>query len=89
MNITIQGVTKQDTAYNKKITFEREGVEYYALLHWDSYDGFNLDFLKINGKTSISTPDWVIEWDENENDGESLEYVLDQLTDQVIEESYL
>jgi hypothetical protein len=87
MSITIKGVTKQDTAYDKRITFEREGVEYSVLLHWDSYDGFDLNFL--DGRGFTTTPEWAIEWYEVEGEGESLEYSLDALTDQVIEASYL
>lgn len=81
MSITIKGVTKQNTAYDKQVTFERDGVEYFALLHWDSYDGYYLSF---NGKD----PDWADEWDE-EKEGDTLESILDQLTDEAIEESYL
>ena len=82
MSISIKGVTKEDTAYDKRITFEREGVEYSVLLHWDSYDGYDLSFEE-------TTPDWVWEWDEDEHDNETLASVLDGLTDRVIEESYL
>ncbi len=89
MSITIKGVTKQDTAYDKRITFEREGVEYFVLLHWDIYDGFDLDFLKANQRTFTGDPEWAIEWNEDENEGKSLAYFLDKLTDEVIEESYL
>jgi len=89
MNITIKGVTKEDTAYDKRITFEREGVEHSVLLHWDSYDGYDLQFL--DGKNYIADPDWVSEWQEKaeEENTESLEGILDGLTDEVIEESYL
>jgi hypothetical protein len=84
MNITIKGVTKEDTAYDKRITFEREGVEHSVLLHWDAYDGYDLQFL--DGRKFIADPDWVSEWQEDEQGGaESLEYILDGLTDEVIE----
>lgn len=89
MSITIKGVTKQDTAYDKRITLEREGVKYFVLLHWDSYDGFYLEFLKVDQRTFTGDPEWAIEWNEDENEGESLAYFLDKLTDEVIEESYL
>jgi hypothetical protein len=85
MSITIKGVTKEDTAYDKRITFEREGVEYSALLHWDSYEGFDLNFL--NGRAFTATPDWATEWQETGE--EPLEYFLDSLTDEVIEASHL
>jgi len=79
--ITIKGITKEDTAYDKRITFEREGVEYSVLLHWDAYDGYDLQFL--DGKNFISDPEWASEW--QDTDAESLEYILDGLTDEVIE----
>jgi hypothetical protein len=54
-------------------------------LHWDTYDGYDLQFL--DGKNYIADPDWVSEWQEDEQSGaESLEYILDGLTDEVIEE---
>ena len=81
MNITIKGVTKEDTAYDKRITFEREGVEYSVLLHWDAYDGYDLQFL--DGKIYIADPEWASEWQDTGD--ESLEYILDGLTDEVIE----
>jgi hypothetical protein len=81
MNITIKGVTKEDTAYDKRITFEREGVEHSVLLHWDAYDGYDLQFL--DGKNFIPDPEWASEW--QDTGAESLEYILDGLTDEVIE----
>jgi hypothetical protein len=85
MDITIKGVTKEDTAYDKCITFEREGVEYSVILHWDSYDGYDLQFL--DGKSYIADPDWVSEWQEKAEaeNNEDLEGILDGLTDEVIE----
>ena len=82
MDITIKGVTKEDTSYDKRITFEREGVEHSVLLHWDAYDGYDLQFL--DGKSYIADPEWVSEWQDLDG-AESLEYILDGLTDQVIE----
>jgi len=81
MSLTIKGVTKEDTAYDKHITFEREGVEHSVLLHWDSYDGYNLSFF------DEVTPDWADEWDEDEHDNETLASVLDGLTDEVLEQT--
>ena len=84
MSITINGFTKEDTAYDKRITFEREGVEYSVLLHWDSYDGYDLQFL--NGRNFIPDPDWASDWQDAQQYGaESLEYYLDGLTDDVME----
>ena len=87
MSIEIKGVTKEETAYDKRITFEREGIEYSVLLHWDSYDGYELNFL--DGRTFIPDPEWASEWQENPQYEESLECTLDGLTDEVLEASYL
>jgi hypothetical protein len=84
VSITIKGITKEDTAWDKNITFEREGVEYSVLLHWDSYDGYELNFLE--GRSFIPNPGWVNHWQDSQQYGaESLEYTLDCLTNEVME----
>lgn len=87
MTIEINGVTKDETAYDKWIQFTYEGVEYRVQLHWDKYEGFEMNFTDTTRSANwIETPDWVMVWaGENED---RLEYVLDSLTDQVIEKSY-
>ena len=80
MSIEITHVTKEETAYDKRIYFTYEGEQYIVLLHWDSHDGFDLTFL------DEVSPDWADDW-EGENE-ESLEFKLDELTDEVIEKSY-
>jgi hypothetical protein len=85
MSIKIKATTKEETAYDKRITFEREGVEYSVLLHWDSSDGYELNFLDAGN--FIPDPDWASEWQENPGDEESLEYTLDNLTDEMLEGS--
>jgi len=82
MSIKIESITKEDTAYDKEITFTYEGESYSVLLHWDNCDGYDLTFL------DTVSPDWADNWEDN-NDGESLAYVLDGLTDEVLEASYL
>jgi hypothetical protein len=80
MSIEIITKEKEDTAWDKRITFTYEGETYSVLLHWDSYDGYDLNFL--DGRRFISSPDWAIEWEENQQYGaESLEYTLDSLTE--------
>jgi hypothetical protein len=55
-----------------------------VLLHWDAYSGYDLQFL--DGRKYIPDPEWVSEWQDAEQSGaESLEYILDGLTDEVIE----
>jgi hypothetical protein len=84
VSITIKGIDKEDTAWDKRICFEREGVEYSALLHWDSYSGYDLKFLE--GRNFIPNPGWVNDWQDSQQYGaESLEYTLDGLTNEVLE----
>ena len=80
MEIKIQKSSKEETAWDKETTFEREGVEYKVLLHWDSYDGYELNFL--DDRRFIPNPDWVNDWQDSQQYGaESLEYTLDCLTE--------
>ena len=81
MSITINGVTKEETAYDKYVQFTYEGESYSATLHWDKWDGYDLTF------KDIDDPEWAINWEDN-ND-ESLAYTLDGLSDEVLEASYL
>jgi hypothetical protein len=84
MSIEIKGITKEETAYDKEITFTYEGEEYAVRLHWDKWDGYDLTF------NDIEEPEWVSKWHDSQQYGEeSLEYTLDGLTDEVLEASYL
>jgi hypothetical protein len=78
MKIEITRTSKQDTAFDKTITFKREGQEYSVLLHWDNYAGYDLTFL---GQV---TPDWLDEWEKEYE--ENFEFMLDELTDKATEE---
>ena len=82
MSIKIERIEKEDTSFDKEITFTYEGEKYSVRLHWDKWDGYDLTF------TDIDDPEWAINWDDN-HDNESLAYVLDGLTDEVLEASYL
>ena len=73
--LTIKEVSKEVTAWNKEITFEREGESYIVTLYWDLYKGYDITF---HNKTN-STPEWAIMWEENNSD--SLGYTLDELTE--------
>jgi hypothetical protein len=89
MSIEIDGVVKEETAYDKEITLTYKGESYAVRLHWDKWDGYEITFTDTtNTRNWIDTPDWAINWEDN-NDGESLAYVLDGLTDEVLEASYL
>jgi hypothetical protein len=83
VSIKINGIVKEETAYDKEITLTYEGQEYAVLLHWDKWDGYEVTF-----SAEIDEPEWATNWDDN-NDGESLAYLLDGLSENVLEESYL
>ena len=77
MNIEIKTSSKENTAWDKRITFTHEGETYEVLLHWDNNDGYSLYFF------DQVSPDWADEWEDNQQYGaESLEYVLDSLTEE-------
>ena len=78
MSITINGIVKEDTAYDKEITLTYEGQEYAVRLHWDKWDGYDITF------TEVDDPEWATNWDNN-NDT-VLAFVLDELTDEKLEE---
>ena len=81
MKIEIKTATTENTAWDRRITFTREGQTYSVLLHWDAYEGYELDFLD-DGKF-IPAPDWANDWDDSQQYGtESLEYTLDSLTEE-------
>lgn len=87
MSIKIEGITKEETAYDKWIHFTYEGERYHVLLHWDMHDGFDLTFTEATRSANwVKTPEWAVDW-QGENE-ESLEYKLDELTDKVLEASY-
>ena len=81
-SITINKMSKEITSYDKNITFNYKGKEYECLLLWDNSDGYELSFFYEE------TPDWVIKWEDDHPDHEqSLEYLLDKLSDEVREET--
>jgi len=86
--LKVSSVEMENTAWDKFITFTYEGNEYRALLHWDKWDGYDLvTFFDLNDiKKWIETPDWAVDWDEHNE--QSLNYLLDELSDEKIEESY-
>jgi hypothetical protein len=82
MSIEIITKEQENMAYDKRITFTHEGEKYSVLLHWDSYDGYELRFL--DGRRFIPRPKWAEDWADkcwNESDVESLESTLDSLTE--------
>ena len=88
--LKISGTSKVEKSYEKQITFTRGEETYYATLYWESNEGFDLTFINADGKP-VTTPEWAVDWEEESElyYEESLSFILDQLTDEAIEESYL
>lgn len=82
MELTIQGASKEEAGWDKRLSFTYDGQEYNVLLHWDTYDGYDLNFLDEKGRFT-DTPDWAILFEDEIDD--SLEGYLDELSDQVLE----
>jgi hypothetical protein len=81
MSIELLSTGKTETAYDKRISFIYEGQEYIVDLHWDTHDGYDITFL------DTVSPDWADDW--TNEIGESLAYTLDELSDEMLEGSYL
>jgi hypothetical protein len=81
MSIELLATGKTETAYDKRISFIYEGQEYLVDLHWDTHDGYDITFL------NTVSPDWADDW--TNEIGESLAYTLDELSDEMLESSYL
>ena len=77
MSLVINNAKQEVTAWDKRISFTHEGITYEVLLHWDAFDGYDLDFL--DGRKFIPTPNWALDWDEVDFD--SLESALDDLSE--------
>ena len=66
-------------AYSKRLEIEVEGEVCLAILNYNSWDGFELDFIDSSGK-SIDWPKWADDYDTGER---SLEYDLDVASENV------
>jgi hypothetical protein len=88
MSIELLSAGKTETAYDKRISFIYEGQEYFVDLHWDTHDGYDLSFTEVTGGyRSVPEPEWATNW--TNEIGESLAYTLDELSDEMMEASYL
>jgi hypothetical protein len=88
MSIELLSMGKTETAYDKRISFNYEGKEYLVDLHWDTHDGYDLSFTDTSGGyRSMPEPEWATNW--TNEIGESLAYALDELSDEMLESSYL
>jgi hypothetical protein len=88
MSFEILSTGKTETAYDKRISFIYEGQEYLVDLHWDTHDGYDLSFTDTTAVYKfIPDPEWANDW--TNEIGESLAYTLDELSDEMLEASYI
>lgn len=74
-DIKINGIRHEETAWKRYIYFEYEGNQYELTLYWDEFTGYEIYWREPN-----KTPDWVVNWNEDEHNGMTLEHYLDELT---------
>jgi hypothetical protein len=78
MDIEVGALSKEPTAYDKDMNLTFGGQEIRVILHWDSHDGFDIQWLDLEGRW-IGQPAWA---DKIEQDDEmSVGYFLDSLTE--------
>jgi hypothetical protein len=73
--IVIKGSSHEDTAWKRYIRFEYEGNSYELTLFWDEFNGYEI-YWQVPNKT----PDWVVNWNQDEYGGMSFQWYLDDLT---------
>lgn len=78
MEIEVGALSKETTAYDKDMNLTFGGQEIRVILHWDSHDGFDIQWLDLEGRW-IQAPAWVDEIEEK--DEMSVGYFLDSLTE--------
>ena len=74
MKVTL--LEKEIKSYSLTVEVELEGEKYIADLSYDTHDGFEVRFFDTSGK-SVSTPDWAIQMEEKDEEGNSLGYILE------------
>jgi hypothetical protein len=74
--IEVGALLKTETAYDKDMNITVDGQEVRVILHWDSHDGFDIQWLDLENRW-INAPAWADAIDEA---GEmSVGYFLDSL----------
>jgi hypothetical protein len=77
VQIEVGALLKTQTAYDKDMNITFDGQEVRVILHWDYHDGFDVQWLDLEGRW-INAPAWADRIDE---EGEmSVGYFLDSLT---------
>jgi len=73
--IVVDGAHHEETAWKRYIYFEYKGNRYEITLFWDEFNGYE-SYWRVPDRV----PDWVLEWDEEANNGMSFEHYIDNLT---------
>lgn len=74
--IEVGALLKTETAYDKDMNITVDGQEVRVILHWDDHEGFDIQWLDLEGRW-INAPTWADAIDEA---GEmSVGYFLDSL----------
>jgi len=73
--IQIKGSRHEDTAWKRYIYFTHDGESYELSLFWDEFNGYEI-YWQVPNKT----PDWVVNWNQDEYGGMSFQWYLDDLT---------
>jgi len=73
--IVITGISTETMSWKRYVYFNYEGKEYSLTLFWDEFNGYEIFWREPN-----KTPDWVVNWNEDEHEGMSFEWYLDELT---------
>ena len=74
--IEVGALLKTETAYDKDMNLTFDGKEIRVILHWDDHDGFDIQWLDLEGRW-INQPEWA---NRIEEDGEmSVGFFLDSL----------
>jgi len=78
--INITSLNHENTGWKRRIHFQYEGKDYQLTLYWDEFNGYDIVWRFCNGEQINRSPEWAINWDEDEHEGMSFEHYLDELT---------
>lgn len=73
--IVISGSRQDDTGWKRYVYFDYQGNDYELILFWDEFNGYESYWVSPS-----KTPDWVVNWNEDDHEGMSFEHYLDNLT---------
>jgi hypothetical protein len=74
-DIKITGISTETMSWKRYVYFNYKDKEYSLTLFWDEFNGY-----EIFWREPDKTPDWVVNWNEDEHEGMSFEWYLDELT---------